>query len=189
MSETKFAFNDAAGVNDANGVNFANLTPQIPQGTGQAGRIGQKVKMKWFKFRMSLILFDANPGTANTNSSVVRILLFQPLIPMPQAPDQNDVLARDNILSPVNTKVVRVIYDKIMWMGVLPIAQETQQGSMRMIKLLRRWPNNVLYRDVNDTQAQEPKDQIWIMRWTSYPQPNEVSLGYSYVSRWSYVDI
>lgn len=192
MSETKFVYTASSTTTDAFLNIMENLMPAIPQGTDRDDRIGNKVKLKFFKFRLFLNLFDSDPGD-NNNFCLVRILLFNPKLPYVTAsetkPQNEDIYNNPtNILSMVNPQFVNVISDRIICMAVNPSGNAVGLPSAKIIRIKRKYQRNINFKDANSNDITDPMSQIWINIKTDYPNANQITMGRKWHGRFSYMD-
>lgn len=174
---------------DANSNFIYELTPSISQGFGKDERIGNKIKYKFFQFRMAGFLAL---GTAPASTvTFVRIMVVMGRGQISVPPVVTDFLWNDSFLSPVLNNNCRVVLDRTMALSPIGAAQSgvTNLPPTFHIKKKVRMNNNVLFRGDADNFALDIHDRCFLIFMTNLTGANQQLANIGWQARWSFIDI
>lgn len=200
MSEVKFSSQIYASSFDGLVTNFGSILPSIPTGNTKQTRIGNRIRYKYFQFRMIL---RTNEGSFIGNSAtMVRTIVFQPRIAVPTVvdPDFMNMLFTikktasggsniNQMVSPIENQNVRIIMDKTFPMGISPNAARSQLPTIKVLKKKVRINNNVNYASATESFPRDPKDTYWLLIITDATAGGDVLLTSTVSTRVSYIDL
>lgn len=194
MCETKYAVKANSATPDSVSGYETVLTPNFPQGVNRNERIGNRIRYKYFQFRMSLYLYVVQPVTSP--NQIIRVIIWSPKqeYNVVVNPSNNDQLFYNPgvgaFLSSINPSGAKIYMDRTWYFaryaaGMSPIGLPIS----RVFKKKFRLRNEVNFMDSTQLTPTNPKDQIYLTVVTNGSTLGQTQMGISFNCRFSFIDM